>query len=390
MSDSTSIISIKENEDIDLQKDKDKRKRILSIDGGGIRGIIAAEMLVKLEEDLKKYNPKFQCLADFFDLIGGTSTGSIIAAGLASRMKATEILDLYLKEGKNIFAKNWFYSISKYPIFTRYNPKELHRVLVNKFGDKTLADISKHKLIIPTKNITDGRNYIFSNYKSDVDTHSTNYFVEQEKSRDTKLVDIILASSAAPTYFPPHKMKLKNESFEFIDGGVEMFNNPAFLLFLEAEHIQTVKASQYLSTPNNLLIVSVGTGFFDQAINFGNASRYCIVNWGKYVTSRLLEDANIANNHLMKMVGYEPFKWNREQNRFITNEKSPHLGKRFTYFRHNVKFEEIRLKTLGINIDKLEALKEIDCVDQISILSEIGQAVAKEQISIDRFVNFLN
>ncbi|NCS36993.1 MAG: hypothetical protein GPJ14_23530 [Microcystis aeruginosa G11-01] len=96
MSDSTSIISIKENEDIDLQKDKDKRKRILSIDGGGIRGIIAAEMLVKLEEDLKKYNPKFQCLADFFDLIGGTSTGSIIAAGLASRMKATEILELYL------------------------------------------------------------------------------------------------------------------------------------------------------------------------------------------------------------------------------------------------------------------------------------------------------
>ncbi len=297
---------------------------------------------------------------------------------------------LYLKEGKNIFAKNWFYSISKYPIFTRYNPKELHKVLVNKFGDKTLADISKHKLIIPTKNITDGRNYIFSNYKSDVDTNSTNYYVEQEKSKDIKLVDIILASSAAPTYFPPHKIKLKDKSFEFIDGGVGMFNNPAFLLFLEAAHIQTVKDSEYLSTPNNLLIVSVGTGFFDQAINFGSASKFWMLNWGDYVIKRILEDANIANNHLMKMVGYEPFKWSKEQNQFAINQKPSHPGKRFTYFRHNVKFQEARLKALGIKIENLEALKEIDCVDQISILSDIGKAVAEEQINVDRLRDFLN
>ncbi len=80
-------------------------KRLLSIDGGGIRGIIAAEILLKIEQTLKQHNPKFQRLSDYFDFISGTSTGSILATGLAAGKSAEELLSIYKEKGKEIFTK---------------------------------------------------------------------------------------------------------------------------------------------------------------------------------------------------------------------------------------------------------------------------------------------
>ena len=87
----------------------DRPKRLLSLDGGGIRGIIAAEVLVRMEKILLAHNSDWKCLGDYFDFIGGTSTGAILAAGLAKGMKAEKLLDFYVKKGPQVFGLRPFF-----------------------------------------------------------------------------------------------------------------------------------------------------------------------------------------------------------------------------------------------------------------------------------------
>lgn len=94
------------------QSNTDRPKRLLSLDGGGIRGLLAAEILVRIEAILQELNPQFNCLADYFDFIGGTSTGSILATGLALGMPATYLRNFYYNRAREIFRKRFFFADS--------------------------------------------------------------------------------------------------------------------------------------------------------------------------------------------------------------------------------------------------------------------------------------
>ncbi|NJK83660.1 MAG: hypothetical protein HC912_07425 [Saprospiraceae bacterium] len=205
-------------------------KRILSLDGGGIRGALTLGFLVKIEEILcRRYNNPNYKLCDYFDLIGGTSTGSIIAAGLAIGLSAKEIQELYLVLGEKIFGKKygWLTLLTKGKSF---DAEPLKAELKKVFQDITIGDEAiKTGLCIVAKR---------------ADTYSTWPVVNHPKAvyykynKNILLREMVRASTAAPTYFEPQEINVGTQAepqmAAFIDGGISMFNNPALQLFFVA------------------------------------------------------------------------------------------------------------------------------------------------------------
>ncbi|MBR6619770.1 MAG: patatin-like phospholipase family protein [Clostridia bacterium] len=182
-------------------------KKILSIDGGGIKGIFAASFLAQIEQ---KNHIK---ICDYFDLIAGTSTGGIIAAGLACGVPAQRILEIYIKKGEKIFPQQKRFAVFK----TKYDSKTLESELVEIFKDIFIRDCLT-RLVIPAFNISENRTRVFKT------PHAPDLYYD----KNVKLVDCILATTAAPLYFKPHAMN----GGVFIDGGVGA-NNPSLIALVE-------------------------------------------------------------------------------------------------------------------------------------------------------------
>jgi uncharacterized protein len=224
---------------------------ILSIDGGGIRGIIPAKILTELEEyiSLKGHGKP---LYETFDMICGTSTGAIIAVGIALGVPAKDILKFYTKEAKSIFPK-WPWNLDK--LKTIYRPqysnkkllKSLHDVYAIPHGRTALMNDAKTRLCIPTFNGGSGEiNVLKTKHNDD--------FV-----RDFKIPahHAALSSASAPIYFPPHSFTFSNEhgngtNLNMIDGGL-FANNPALIGIFEA-------TDKLNFSFNEIKILSLGTG----------------------------------------------------------------------------------------------------------------------------------
>lgn len=188
-------------------------KRILAIDGGGIKGVFPAAFLADLEDTLE--HPIYR----YFDLIAGTSTGGIIALGLGLGLKASEILDFYNEYGPKIFAGNRFVLTIKQALWRKYDHRRLRCSLEETFGNKLIGD-AKTRLVIPSMNIDTGEVHIFK----------TKHHPKFERDHKVRAVEAALATAAAPTYFP----LFKNASdFPLIDGGL-WANNPVGMAVVEA------------------------------------------------------------------------------------------------------------------------------------------------------------
>ncbi len=189
--------------------------QILSLDGGGIKGLFSAAVLAKWEEDLG-------CLiSDHFDLIVGTSTGGIIALGLGLGLRPREIVQFYLGQGERIFPNGWTgaYRTVRQFVASKFSPNPLRVALQNCFGEKLLGHSTK-RLAIPSYDLGQGEVRVFKT------AHN------ERLRRDFKLPawKIALATSAAPTYFPAFR---DIEDRRLIDGGV-WANNPLMLGIVEA------------------------------------------------------------------------------------------------------------------------------------------------------------
>jgi uncharacterized protein len=217
--------------------------KMLSIDGGGIRGVFAISILQAIEKETKRP------IADLFDCLAGTSTGSIIAASIALNISMDEILESYKTYGEKIFVRQ-----AKVGLFKSvYNDRYLRRLLKKAFGEKTMADIAK-PLLIPAVDITHGKPYI----------HRSNFGHSEVGDLSIKVWDAVLSSCSAPVYFPPNNVE---NQYLSIDGGL-WANNPSLVCITEAFH--------YFNTPlADINIVSVGTG--QQRIDFSIDSER---NWG--------------------------------------------------------------------------------------------------------------
>lgn len=361
----------------------DRPKRLLALDGGGIRGVIAAEVLTKIEEILITEDSPWECLGDYFDFIGGTSTGAILAAGLAKGMKARDLLDFYVKKGPQVFKRSM---CSKIPLigrlWTKYEAGPLERELQDIFSDSDSRPLTlgfsnpKSLVMIVSKNASSGDTWFFVNAK-DSKFYQTN--------ADLPLWQVIRASSAAPTFFPPRTIKVNNESHEYIDGGMSSYNNPSFQLFREAT--QSEYGIGWATGKKNMLLISVGTGFRSEKIPYPKARSYKALNWAPYAIGSFMDSANLQQNILMQMMSQQPAD---RKTGAGTDYISEHFQPLLTYHRYTISFTRERFKKLGladIDVDKVQAM---DCIDQIPALQRIGQAIAGEQVQETDFEDFLH
>lgn len=197
--------------------------KILSIDGGGIKGLYSATVLARLEEKAEKLS------GDCFDLICGTSTGGLIALGIALGKPAEELASLYSDHGNKIFTTSNYRIIRFFQskiqtlrqtlFWGKYSNKPLKKQLESTYGDKKLGEL-KNLVCIPSFNLTSGMPRIFKY------PHKEGKFF---MDKDVPIVDAALATSAAPTYLPIHEYK----DTMFVDGGV-WANNPSLCGLLEA------------------------------------------------------------------------------------------------------------------------------------------------------------
>ena len=246
------------------------RFQILSLIGGGIRGAFVTAYLRELEQQLGK--PLIEC----FDLITGTSTGGIIAAGLALGRSADEMQDFYTNYGAQIFSPRPKYKARGvmrllFPVANKvfnwktggnlasafranFCPFALEEAFEVAFQRATLKDVSKTRLILPTVNLTDGEPHVFR----------SRHLPKAVHDQDVKVADAVIASTAAPTYFPHRRINGK----DYIDGGV-WSNDPSLLGFAEAIRIQhfakhyNQEGGEHRDTSyelDDIHVLSVGTG----------------------------------------------------------------------------------------------------------------------------------
>ncbi|KAF2309872.1 hypothetical protein GH714_005433 [Hevea brasiliensis] len=264
---------------------------ILSIDGGGIRGIVPAIILAYLEAQLQKLDGEDARIADYFDVIAGTSTGGLVTAMLASPdeknrpvFAAKDIKDFYLNECPKIFQQD------SCPLFAetkkvikalsgpKYDGKYLRALVKGKLGNTKLNQTLTN-VVIPTFDIKRLQPTIFSSFQ-----------VKNNPSLDALLSDICISTSAAPTYLPAHYFETKDEksgevrAFNLIDGGVAA-NNPALIAIgeLTKEMIKgnpdffPIKPMDY----GRFLVISLGTGSpkSEKRYDANKAGKWGLLGW---------------------------------------------------------------------------------------------------------------
>ncbi len=188
-----------------------KRFQILSVDGGGLKGLFAARFLMEWEQATKRP------VASAFDLIAGTSSGGIIALALGVGLPAKEIVDFFRTDGPKIFPHEGLGTLRQV-VGSRYDPERLEHALSGYFGDRQLGD-SQTRLVIPAYRPPDG-----------IHIFKTPHHPRLQVDRQERMVDIARATSAAPTYLPPHEVE---PGFRLIDGGT-WANNPVQIAVNEA------------------------------------------------------------------------------------------------------------------------------------------------------------
>jgi len=379
-----------ENQRIDLKARLQRRspRKLLAIDGGGIRGVLALKVLEEIEALLiRESGRKDYRLADYFDYVAGTSTGGIIAVGVALGMSVREILKFYRDSGPAMFDRASIIRRFRY----EYSQEPLALMLKDVFGAETTLGAPELEtlLLLVMRNATTDSPWPLSN------NPYAKYNDEKHDSCNLRfpLWQLVRASTAAPTYFPPEVIYCSDKPFIFVDSGITPYNNPAFQMFLMA----TVDRYWVNAPPDmprwqtgvdNMLVVSVGTGAnADENYNLQPGGMNLIFN-AITVPSALMYAALNEQDFLCRVFGdcVAGPPLDREVGMMIGSrgplEKE---NKLFRYVRYNAELTAEGLKALGCGDIDPSKVRKIDAVDAMSDLQRIGQAVAKHQIKADHF-----
>lgn len=366
-------------------------KRILALDGGGIRGALSLGYLQRIEDILRKQhgdNPDFR-LCDYFDLIGGTSTGSIIASCLAIGMKVADITKMYFDLGGKIFAKKyrWWnvFEVGKF-IKGSYDQAPLEKQLQNVFGDTTLgSDKILTGLCVVAKR---------------ADTNSVWPLINHPKgkyypvNKDILLWKAVRASAAAPTYFIPQIIEVGGglPTAAFVDGGVSMANNPSLQLLMVA----TLKGFPFhwKMGADNILLVSVGTGMSKWAKIPKDVSEQNLLNWASQIPDMLMQDASWHNQTILQWMSSCNTRWSidSEIGDLCDDLITADTGNQglLTYLRYNLWIDQPTLKELtkkDYTPKEIDGLVEMSNADSRFALYDIGEKAAENGAIIDEKIS---
>lgn len=341
-------------------------KKILSLDGGGIKGALTLGFLKRFEELLKeKHGPDYR-MCDYFDLMGGTSTGSIIAAGLSIGLSIDDLRDKYFELGDRVFSKKRMLSFLFGGGF--FAAKNIKKELQNVFGDIKLDDEKiKTQLAIFAKRIdTQSLWIIYNNPKHDYWKYQKDYLLRES----------VRASTAAPTYFEAEPIDVSNDGSQnglFVDGGLSTANNPSLNLFMLA----TVDGYQYKwkTGKDNLVIYSFGTG--RSVSPYIPKGLFKNLGWAMKAPQVLMEDVSEQNEIMMQLLSHSN---RRYFDRVLKDLKGVKITEKplLDYYRYNIDFTIESLKEIGFAVTEkeLHGLRQMDNPKYVKKLYEIGYAAS--------------
>jgi uncharacterized protein len=357
-------------------------KRILSLDGGGIRGVLTLEYLGVIEDMLKSRsrNDKFR-LADYFDLIGGTSTGSIIAATLACGMSVAEIKELYLDLGKNVFQSSFFHRGLWSP---KFPAERVKAALDSQLGADTTLDSSKIRtgLMIMTKRLDTGSPWPLHNHPQ------ARYYAQDGK---LLLTQVVRASTAAPTYFEPQEMEIARRDGSvvdaaFVDGGVSPFNDPALQLLMLAA--LDGHGFRWKTGKEQILLVSAGTGTYKSTFSAKEIMNMTAVEQGLRSLQSLMDDTGRVNHALLQWLTNCVTPWTIDRAVGDMRADSANGPQLATYARYDVLLDQKWLSTevkVDYSPDRLAKIAQMDDPSNMDELIAIGAKAATLQVKSEHF-----
>lgn len=362
-------------------------KKILTLDGGGIRGMITVEILQRIEALLRHElaaGPDF-VLADYFDYISGTSTGAIIAAALSLGWPVEKIKAFYIDSGERMFDKASLLKRFKY----QYEDEALKDTLQTAFGaDASLgSERLRTLLMMVMRNASTDSPWPVSNNPQAL----YNDRARPDCNLNLPLWQLVRASTAAPVYFPPERVSVGQHDFVFVDGGITMYNNPAFQTFLMAT-LEPYRL-QWPTGEDQLLIVSLGTGVSPDANADLSPDDMNLLYNASSLPSALMYAALNEQDLLCRVFGH--CRWGAVLDREI-GDLIDHAGtlrwptpsKLFSYVRYNAELTRAGLDALGLAGIEPRQVQKLDSVAHIGELQQVGQAVAR-QVTASHFQGFV-
>lgn len=395
-------------------------KRILALDGGGVRGAITVAFLERIEEIFSKHYGKDVRLGDHFDLVGGTSTGAIIAGALALGYRAAEVKDFYTKLAPLAFKRQkWTIPI----LYAKFDVRGLRAEIEKIVGD---LDLQSEKLItglcVVTKRIDTGSPWILANnpkapYWEDGEGHDGN--------KRYKLATLVRASTAAPHFFDPELIPINSRKSQlpqttaapldkplfvrfthallerlhlrakpvpdttdyglFIDGGVTPHNNPSFALL----QMTTLKPFQlcWQPGPDNLSVTSIGTGTFRPRIKYQDLGFTRFPQLAYHALMSLMTDTEVMVLAQMQWLGECSTPWVINSEIGTLAGDGPPGGKLFRFTRYDVRLEQDWLNELGVTVADAD-LARYRCMDDPNIVPhiyEIARQAAEKQVKPEHF-----
>lgn len=363
--------------------------RLLSLDGGGIRGLFTLEILDRIEHQLRqRYGKPDLVLADYFNFIGGTSTGAIIAAFIARGDSVATVFENYLKMAPTIFRpiKGWSMIRHKFPSIPLAN--ELKRIFSDD-GSEALtlgSDALRSYLMLVLRNGSTGSAWPLTNNPKAPYNVRTDV---GESNLDLPLWQLIRASAAAPTFFPSEMMKVHRRDgasaeFEFIDGGVSPYCNPALAMFMHATLPEY--GMNMAKGLDEMLLVSVGTGTVPVVHapgKFANINRIgAAVRTLKSIMQGVLDQQDKICRVLGKcLVGPEV---DRELGNMVGTPAAAMEPKFFTYLRYDHLFTDDEQEECR-RVTKSKSAFSLDGLDSIDLLREIGRRVAERDVALAHY-----
>lgn len=356
-------------------------KRILALDGGGIRGAVTLGFLGEIEhilaqryEDANIMKKEDFRLHHYFDLIGGTSTGSIIASLLVvGDFTVAEIKKMYINLGEKIFSDRAGFNLlgTQIRFKEKYNSKPLKDELRSIFKDAKLGDDSnKTGLCVVTKRLDTCSTWPVTNNPKAKYFNQNRFYIR----------DIVRASTAAPSYFEPEVIEVgKDQNGVFVDGGMSIMNNPSLQLFLAV----TLKGFnlRWETGEDKLFIVSIGTGRRNKKLIGEKWKDPTLLDIAQFAPDQFMSDASELVELMMHYLGKStgPLRKIDSEVEDLSND-AMHGGKAFSYLRYNVEMVKDELNKINItdlSDDTISSLMEMDQPKNVKHLIRIGEAAAK-------------
>ena len=358
-------------------------KRLLALDGGGIRGIISIEVLAAIEALLQRRLNRGDdfVLADYFDYIAGTSTGGIIAACLAWGMRMSEVRTFYRENGKTMFDKASLLRRFRYKYEDAALAGKLREVFSEHGEPSTLGSerLRTLLLLVMRNSTTDSPWPVCNNPRAKYNDRA-----RPDCNLNLPLWQLVRASTAAPTYFPPEVIDVGSQRFTFVDGGITPYNNPAMQLYVMAT------LPQYrLGWPtgeDRLLIVSIGTGISPEANEDLAPGDMNLLYNATSLPSALMAGALHQQDLLCRALGKCLYgdEMDREIGSMIWDEAHAGPARQFTYVRYNAELTSRGLKEYGLSDVRSENVQQLDSITYITDLMRVGRAVG-ERIRDEHF-----